>query len=287
MRVDCMKNKSIKKFFIFIFILLLGPLIYNVKTTTLYAESFVGAGCSIPSYRLVTLKTQKGSDVSAFEFFNELSPEEIINCAQEVSDNYPNVIKLADASRKYNCHSYAWHNRYYTQNKYWINDPTIYHEDGSFYEGVCAIGNIVAYIDANGKNIHSGVITAISNGPSYSDIENADLLTVKSKWGDYGLYSHNGNDCPYVRLGSGGIDGVSNPAVELRYYKHMHYDATYVDYDYDYHKVYCGFCDDVLLEPHHWVPGAIYPDFVNGEGINYIPIFVCYYCDKVSNLPPY
>ena len=44
---------------------------------------------------------------------------------------YPQATIVASASKKYNCHSYAWYLSS-TNNKYWMNDPSKYMSDGSY-----------------------------------------------------------------------------------------------------------------------------------------------------------
>ena len=42
---------------------------------------------------------------------------------------------------------------------YWINDPSAYYMDGSYYQvEYPAVGDIVCYFDITGENIHSGIV---------------------------------------------------------------------------------------------------------------------------------
>jgi len=103
---------------------------------------------------------------------------------------YPNAIELAGIDPSYNCHSYAWHSQS-TANRYWINDPSEYVEDGSYrLRTSVASGYKVTY---SGFSVITHSAIAISVG--YTEDENT--LLVNSKWGMYGLYQHYVMDCPF------------------------------------------------------------------------------------------
>ncbi len=107
---------------------------------------------------------------------------------------YPNAVKLRSASKKYNCHSYAWYSTS-SSNKHWMNNPVAYVNDGS-YVGANSIisGRKAVYIAknsptySNGFPIHSAIVYSYSN----------NVLTMRSKWGSCGLYRHVWNDSPYT-----------------------------------------------------------------------------------------
>lgn len=101
----------------------------------------------------------------------------------QVAVAYPTATKLATASYKYNCHSYAW---YYTStsNTWWMNYPDAYMEDGSFSQHTNPLVNDRIYwVDT-----HSGIINAVSG---------SSVTSVVSKWGACGLYRHTLYNCPY------------------------------------------------------------------------------------------
>lgn len=138
----------------------------------------------------------------------------------------PNAKRLSNSSSKYNCHSYAWYSQS-TKNPYWMNDPTKYYTDGSYYEvALPQVGDIICYFDDNNtpndksddENIHSGVVASL-NGQMANDVcGNANIVNVTSKWGSCGLYLHNGVDCPYTSTYGGSADYVKF----FRTAKHIH-----------------------------------------------------------------
>src|SRR5690554_6400547 len=69
---------------------------------------------------LTTVYTPRGTAVSAYQMNWEMTSSEIQQLNNYVASNYPNAIRVRDATRKYNCHSYAWHNQS-SNNNIWIN----------------------------------------------------------------------------------------------------------------------------------------------------------------------
>lgn len=118
---------------------------------------------------------------------------------------------MGTATVKYDCHYYAWFNG---DDSYWYDSskPQIDFSDGSCVEVTSpSAGDIICYFDENGNNIHSGVVVSVSNGTLNGICGNADLVTVKSKWGALGLYRHRGDQCPYTSTYGG-------DAVSVKYY---------------------------------------------------------------------
>ena len=107
---------------------------------------------------------------------------------QDAIDAFPDAEEIRGVSCKYNCHSYAWYSTS-SSNKLWMNNPGDYINDGSYVSSGSVKGNRVTYTTtANDEIIHSGIVTDVSSGP----------ITITSKWGYMGLFSHPVNDCPYV-----------------------------------------------------------------------------------------
>ena len=123
-----------------------------------------------------------------------LSTYQINQNNSDYDSYYPNAIRYGSSTGKYNCHSYAW---YYqsTSNNCWMNDPSAYWNDGSFYpSGNPQHGYKMLYANY-GALKHSAVVDQRLSGPSQMNF--MDLVYVYSKWGQCGLYYHRGNDCPY------------------------------------------------------------------------------------------
>lgn len=104
---------------------------------------------------------------------------------QEYLALYPGVTLLRDSSPKYNCHSYAWYSTS-SSNNCWMDDPYAYISDGSYVSATSLVaGNRITY-KRSGTNviIHSGIMNT-ANG-----------LEI-SKWGPFGLFKHEIDNCPY------------------------------------------------------------------------------------------
>lgn len=111
---------------------------------------------------------------------------------------YPSTELIASVNPSYNCHSYAWYSQS-TSNNYWINEPYVYIDDGSYsitYNNISA-GNKVCYIYIPWAYYleHSGIVVSPANGTI--------PMRVISKWGYNGLFTHDLNDCPYVKTDTG------------------------------------------------------------------------------------
>ena len=166
------------------------------------SDSLVDTACIIqsPEFETRTVETPNGSPVSVDYYFEQLTSEEIIYSKELVSQNYPQAVLLAEPSRFYNCHSYAWYMSS-TSNRYWMNEPHIYYSntDLSYVEvNSPRVGDIICYYKSNGENIHSGLVVDTLNGTPNGVCGNSNLFIVESKWGKSGLYRHRGDQCFYA-----------------------------------------------------------------------------------------
>lgn len=109
-------------------------------------------------------------------------------CSSYLSQ-YSSAELIRNSNPKYNCHSYAWHSTS-ASNPYWMNDPSLYISDESYTESTYVRNARVTYT-SNGTIHHSGIVTA--------DANSASQVTVRSKWGAFGLFEHNVSDSPYTR----------------------------------------------------------------------------------------
>lgn len=145
-----------------------------------------------------TVYTPSGTAVSAYRQTYELTSSQIQELNNLVDTNYPNAVRETDATRMYNCHSYAWHSQS-SSNNIWINAPEQekYWTDGSYRH--VATG-------------YSGAIpSGVPNGAKVS-YRSADHSAIKissthfrSKWGAGPRVKHTPGYCPYA-------------ADELKYY---------------------------------------------------------------------
>lgn len=86
----------------------------------------------------------------------------------------------------YNCHSFAWYSQLPT-NKHWMPTPVRYFTDMSYtMTSSHTVGNRITYTTSTDYD-HSGIIYSMSGSTP----------VIKSKWGVFGVFIHNYNDCPY------------------------------------------------------------------------------------------
>lgn len=229
--------------------------------------------------------TPNGSSVLTYN----RSPEELSDSQKayynnSIANNYPNATFLSTATRLYNCHSYAWYMQDDTYNNHWMDDPNIYISDLSYYRiySNYQVGDIICYYNSNGAKIHSGRISQMLNGSANSVCGNSNLFLVTSKWGQCGLYSHRGDECPYTSYNSGASS--NNLATSVRFYRistsHSH-SLNYISHTKNKHFTYCS-CSMAYYENHDWESGY---SQLKTDGPNYIPKYVCAKCGRTSTFP--
>lgn len=148
------------------------------------AEAFLFRENDEPSLRLKdgplpledyysTVYTPNSSAVTVIVMTYELSAARIAATNAAAESNYPNATRETNASRRYNCHSYAWYSQS-TSNIRWMNTPgdDKYWQDSSYVSGPIKWSSRVSY----GNDDHSAI--AIS-GSSY-----------RSKWGQWPRMVH-------------------------------------------------------------------------------------------------
>ncbi len=186
-------------------------------------------------YTVAYVYTPNGSQVQVYDVTTELSASDISQINSDQEEDFPNVIKLDSPTNQYNCHSYAWYQSM-TTNPYWMDDPSAYYTDGSYYEVTQPqTGDIICYFTSWGYNLHSGAIVEVEGSS----------ITVESKWGSWGLYRHEYDDCPYMPEHGGQTDYV-------KYYRHTKhtYDQECIYINESYHRAYC-LCGESTLSEHY------------------------------------
>ena len=135
------------------------------------------------SYRS-SVYTPNNSRVRVIVVTSEFSPSEIERQNIYWSRAYPQAVLIGDASKKYNCHSYAWYSMEPTN--VWINSPNddIYMNDGS-------------YRQISGP-LQKGVRFSYRSGIDHSAVGD-DSTYLTSKWGQGPVMRHKPDYCPYVR----------------------------------------------------------------------------------------
>jgi len=132
--------------------------------------------------RNTIVRTPMGTAVGVIEMSYELTAAQIAYMNEVVRSNYPDATLEANASRKYNCHSYAWYKQG-LPNNIWMNTPgdDTYWHDGSY---VWVTGSNAGYRWSWPASIdHS----AIGTGSGF----------VRSKWGAFGRVFHWYHYSPY------------------------------------------------------------------------------------------
>ena len=138
--------------------------------------------CFAPDDACTIIYTPYGTAVGADLKTWELSQTEINNLNNYVAQVYPNATRETNASRKYNCHSYAWYSTS-TSNNIWLNSPNedTYWNDGSYQQVTSAVSGIkVSYPSSSD---HSAI--AVSS------------TQFRSKWGQLPRMLHAPSYSPY------------------------------------------------------------------------------------------
>lgn len=191
----------------------------------------------------VSLATPNGTifSVEKRENYNDPSMQEVYK--NEIYPiEYSEAYCVESFDENYNCHSYAWlqmcENDAYKN--YWLDDPSPFYTDGSYEEVQNPrIGDIICYFDDSGtenklddKNIHSGIVDSVHSyvlpsSPYITVCGDAYKVKVKSKWGEKGLFIHEGYYCPYTTV-------LSDPCEDAEYVKfyrpRTHASYTISDY---------------------------------------------------------
>lgn len=169
---------------------------YNDLTQLMFQNEtvpLITAGMAIIPYATsTTVKTPRGTSVPAIyglTWNDQGTTQAKIDAADaQFLKTYTSASKVGANNPAYNCHSYAWYSQSST-NKYWINDPSSYIQDGSYIRSYTnAVGYKVLYGAPGQQPEHSAIIQTLT--------ENR-IGKVRSKWGMCGLFDHWSSDCPY------------------------------------------------------------------------------------------
>jgi len=115
---------------------------------------------------------------------NDWTPDDISDIKDQIEESFPNAEVVGDATKKYNCHAYAW----VPSTGFWMEDPSPYWTDGSYTlrstNTPTATNQIVYYPCSNGG--HSGRVISLTGNQ------------IQSKWGALSVVRHSVTDCPYI-----------------------------------------------------------------------------------------
>jgi hypothetical protein len=126
--------------------------------------------------RAVYVQTPEGTSVAVIDrtTLTDFTDAQRKVMNDQITSKYV-VYVIEQPSKYYNCHSYAWYNASSNNNR-WMNDPSAYMKDSSYSK----VTGAVAVNDKHYMNpTHSAIINGISNS----------MAGIKSKWGEYGVYS--------------------------------------------------------------------------------------------------
>jgi hypothetical protein len=155
------------------------------------------------------IRTPTGYPVNAKYRINELSTSEKIAKANEISAQFPQARIVREASRRYNCHSYAWYSQSaynpiwlgndYEVTKYfqggYVSSVGIYYMPSYELIAIANSNHIPAHIPNGAKAIYRTQNGGILHSAIVFNTASNELI---SKWGESGLYVHKPSECPYV-----------------------------------------------------------------------------------------
>ena len=155
-------------------------------------------------------------------FRSELTSYEVALCN---SDNDSiGATRIGNPTAKYNCHSYAWYKKSGSVNLYWIDsiDEFIADNECSLVDSGTSstsaqVNDIIVYLNQKNARVHSGVISAVSSSGE---------LTVESKWGKAGVYSHRVNQVPAAYRPQG------SSVARTKIYRYHDYKYQYTGQNY-------------------------------------------------------
>ena len=108
-------------------IMIFASLSGNANTASF--SCFSNSRYLVPSY----VYTPNNTQVSTWDRTNEeFTSSEIATANNYISNHYPNASFLANASKIYNCHSYAWYMQSSQYNFHWMDSPSNYVLDNSY-----------------------------------------------------------------------------------------------------------------------------------------------------------
>ncbi|MFY1637666.1 hypothetical protein ACN27F_31075 [Solwaraspora sp. WMMB335] len=132
-----------------------------------------------------TVYTPYGTPVSVITMTSELTSAQITSYNSYVASNYPSATRERNASRKYNCHSYAWYSTS-SSNDRWMNTPG---DDKYWLDGSYTRWQVPYIWFANMKISYSS--------DDHSGIRVGTGDYVRSKWGQLPLMYHYWSYSPY------------------------------------------------------------------------------------------
>jgi len=152
-------------------------LVFLIFTVTATVTAVTAQGFPFPSDAYPSnVYTPESSIVNDTWVFPELLTNYEIITARNLANN-TNIILVADATTTYNCHGYAWYMSEGGSQPVWMGWSTktikTYWEDGSYIvtNSTDTAATKIAYLTANGDEIHSAVIIKNDIGKNENSIK--------------------------------------------------------------------------------------------------------------------
>lgn len=150
---------------------------------------------SLLAMTTATVKTPRQTNVTAY-IYDDYTSSEKNKINSDTDAKYPNATRLSGATKKYNCHSYAWYSQNASTNIYWIPNPSAFWSDGSYVVASAGAGRKVRYLSGE----HSAIMYTYSSGEIY----------YQSKWGTAGVYRHSPSYGPSIYNYGAGVTYYKN-----------------------------------------------------------------------------
>ncbi len=177
--------------------------------------------------------TTSGTSVPLYSSTSDFSSEEQSSIAETTAVAYE-ISRIANATSKYNCHSYAWYQAS-ASNVYWLADLAPYINDLHCINiAEPCVGAIAVYLDANNQPLHSAIVTSVDG----------DNIMCESKWGANGLFAHHIANVPSSY-------SYNNNQVRCAFFNYVRFHTFTVTIDNAAtHTKICRVCGWTSTEPH-------------------------------------
>lgn len=152
-------------------------MIMKAKNILILVFLFISSLCKAQEW---VIMTPNGTKINVNTANIELGDSEIERLKNLVRDQYPEAELIDNASRKYNCHGYAWDFTEGGTPKCWIDSYNVhyYWDDGSYVETDESHAEKIFYYAGAYGDTHSAVVSKTHAGK------------YESKWGTWPLMRH-------------------------------------------------------------------------------------------------
>ena len=173
--------------------------------------------CFAQTYTTIYTKGRQAINVSIRKNYE---PDDIQKINEYYCSTFPNAIFLDDASREYNCHSYAWNISDGGSLKCWINqdfmgEPNISKYWTDDYYSETSEQNAVKVFYYNKESDHSAIVSPTVAGMYESKWGAAPLMRHAPNYGPYPYMNQRKYYCHVVPIVKYGILSCSNGIGEI------------------------------------------------------------------------